>query len=157
MLTEDINQNNLVASFSQICDLNASVLDNKGRDESGRPVPGLLCRPVSQKLANMLIENELDFEAIQSWDGWVRKFEAHISIMDEIVKHFPASHNFGSIPWSISTMLRTLLKLIIEQVNISKTLQILTEDDPRGEIFHLDVLLLKQRIHAIPFGSDGDE
>lgn len=157
LIEEDLDKNQLLTSFAPIAKLNASILDNKGRDESGRPIPGILCKPLSKTLQDLLFEIDFENSTPKSWSDWFIKFEKNIEIINEIVKHFPQSHNFGSIPWSLSVMCDRILKLIKEQINYSRTLEILTRDDSRGKLFSLDVLLLEQKLLPIPMLSEEEE
>ncbi len=56
LIEEDLDKNQLLTSFAPIAKLNASILDNKGRDESGRPIPGILCKPLSKTLQDLLLK-----------------------------------------------------------------------------------------------------
>jgi hypothetical protein len=157
LLIEKLSPEGLNQTFAPVSSLCASLLDNKGRDESGRPITGILTKQFSRDLVDKLLSVIICKEQPVNWAEWVINIDAHIDIIGEIIRHFPASHHFGSLPCSIAIMLRSVRSIVAEQDKLSNTLKVLTTDDSRGQLFHLDTLFIKQKLLHIPVMATGEE
>ena len=54
-------------------------------------------------------------------------------------------------------MINSLKAEALEQVKLNKVVEILTGDDSRGDVYHLDLLMVKQHLLPIPSNSAGEE
>ncbi|MDP6870460.1 MAG: hypothetical protein QGI21_06795 [Candidatus Poseidoniaceae archaeon] len=159
MIENKIPIHQINQSFAPISSLHASISDSKGRDQSGRPICGILPKPFTKKLNDLILEIVIDTELNQpkNWNDWAFRLSKFLNVIEEVIRFFPPSHHFASLPCSIAILIRNIRFLAIEQHQLSKTLEILTAEDDRGANFHLDVLMLKRKLLPIPLLATGDD
>ena len=151
MIENDISAFELNQSFSPISKLFASISDSKGRDQSGRPICGLLPKPFTQKLNDKFLSNSISStNQPNNWEEWTARLENFLAVIEEIIQFFPPSHHFASLPCTTAILIRRMCNLTLEQHQLSKALEVLTINDKRGANFHLDVLMIKQKLHPSP-------
>ena len=156
LITEGVSPDQLIVSFSPLAKVYSNVCDNKGRDEAGRPVLGIMSKPLCPVTRNLILEFLCRDLSFSSWGEWVDRIDFQIDILQSLISHFPGSHSFGTLPISLTMMINSLKNEASEQVKLNKVVDILTTDDSRGDVYHLDLLMVKQHLLPIPSYS-GDE
>ncbi|MDC3298056.1 hypothetical protein OAU99_01620 [Candidatus Poseidoniaceae archaeon] len=155
LLKDSIPTDQLLLTFSPVSKLHSSLFDNNGAGKSSRPIEGIIPKSFTD-LENQLLEHIVSYVPPCNWQEWLTLIERHLEIINAIVRVFPPSHSFGSIPCSISMVLGRIRCIIEEQEKMKRTLDILAQHDDRGHIFHLDTLLIRQRLLPVPVASEGE-
>ena len=91
-----------------------------------------------------------------NWNEWTTRLENSLGVIEEIIYFFPPSHHFASLPCTTAILVHRMCDLTLEQHQLSKALEVLTISDERGANFHLDVLMIKQKLYPSP-KLTGDE
>ena len=157
LIIEGVSPDQLVVSFSPLAKVYSNIRDNKGRDEAGRPVFGIMGKQLCPETRNLILEYLCRDLFFSSWSEWVDRIDSQIEILQRLVSHFPGSHSFGTLPISLTMMINSLKSEASEQVKLNKVVDILTTDDSRGDIYHLDLLMVKQHLLPIPSYCPGEE
>jgi hypothetical protein len=154
---EDCFNEELNHHFSHISELDASIQDGYQSGRANRPVDGLMPCIVGENLEKDICKIEIScLRTLSNWKEWTERITEHIILVNKLVTLFPASHPFSSIPCSISILLNQIIKFIVEQNKLEKTLEILTNSstDSHDAIFGLDVLIIMEKLCPIPICGD---
>ncbi|GEM_PF-5076854 len=157
LMKNDVNPDQFIVSFSPLSKVYANMRDNKGFDESGRPVLGVMSKPFVQQAHDVVVEFLCDNLQFSSWSEWLLSLERVMKILQLLISYFPGSHSFGTLPLSLVMMINTIKNEVMEQAKLYNVLDILTSSDSRGEVYHLDMLMVKHRILPVPSHSTGEE
>jgi len=145
----------------RISEIDASILDGYVEGVSNRPVDGLMPCLLPTTLENDVMELELNsLVSPANWSEWNLRFSNHITIVNEFVRLFPASHSFASLPCSLSIMLTQINREIHEQSKLENLLEVLTSGQEAcdySSIFGMDVILIKQQLKPVPIIGDEEE
>jgi len=155
--TEDCFNEELNHYFSHLSELDASIQDGYQSGRANRPVDGLMPCIIEENLEKDICKIEIScLRTLSNWKEWTERIAEHIILVNKLVTLFPASHQFSSIPCSISILLSQISKLVVEQNKLEKTLEILTNSitNSHEAIFGLDVLIIMEKLCPIPIIGD---
>ena len=85
LINEGVSPDQLIVSFSPLANVYSNIRDNKGKDEAGRPVIGIMSKQLCPDTRNLILDFLCRDLSFSSWSEWVDRIDFQIEILQKLI------------------------------------------------------------------------